>query len=81
MVTTNVMPDLLKNVRSNLNDIKSGSNLAPSIPGLSIGEMNLPSTNNINFDSILTSATSAATQKYILDQMGKIKPESKGRCQ
>ena len=68
MVTTNVMPDLLKNVRSNLNDIKSSSNSGPSIPGLSIGEMNLPSTNNINFDSILTSATSAATQKYILDQ-------------
>ena len=76
MVTTNVMPDLLKNVRSNLSDLKSGP--TSSISGLPIGETNLPNTNSINFDSIITSATSAATHKYILDQMNKNKPENRG---
>ena len=76
MVTTNVMPDLLKNVKSNLNDMKSGA--TSSISGLPIGEMTLPNTNSINFDSIITSATSAATHKYILDQMNRNKSENKG---
>ena len=67
---------LVKNVKSNLTDIKSGPN--SSISGLPIGEMTLPNTNSINFDSIITSATSAATHKYILDQMNRNKSENKG---
>ena len=80
MVSANVVPDLLKNVRSNLNDIKS-TNPSASIQHspLPIGENNLLKANSYNFDSLISSATASSTsQRYILEEMNKSISDSKG---
>ena len=73
MVTTNAMPDLLKNVRSNLNDIKSGSN--SSICALSSEERNHTITAKSHIDTILSSTTN---HRYIQNQMDRTKSENRG---
>ena len=81
MVSANVVPDLLKNVRSNLNEIKvTNTSAATSHSPLTIGENNILKTNSINLDSLISSATAAATShRHILEQMSKNTSEPKGQ--
>ena len=84
MVTANVVPDLLRNVRSNLNENRSPSTLAAALPHspIPIGENISGKTNNISIDSLISSATMTATpQRYFLEQIGKAATENKGRFQ
>ena len=84
MVTANVVPDLLRNVRSNLNENRSPSTLAAALPHspIPIGENISGKTNNISIDSLISSATMTATpQRYFLEQIGKAATENKGWCQ
>ena len=84
MVTANVVPDLLRNVRSNLNENRSPSTLAATLPHspIPIGENISGKTNNISIDSLISSATMTATpQRYFLEQIGKAATENKGRFQ
>ena len=81
MVTANVVPDLLRNVRSNLNENRSPSTLAAALPHspIPIGENISGKTNNISIDSLISSATMTATpQRYFLEQIGKAATENKG---
>ena len=67
------MPDLLKNVRSNLNEIKSGSN--SSIYALSSEKRNHTIAANTNIDTMLSSTTN---HRYIQNQMDGAKSENRG---
>ena len=81
MVTANVVPDLLRNVRSNLNENRSPSSLAAALPHspIPIGENISGKTNNISIDSLMSSAPMTATpQRYFLEQIGKAATENKG---
>ena len=73
MVTTNAMPDLLKNVRANLNDIKFESN--SSICASSREERNGPITANAHIDTILSSTTN---HRFLQNQMDRTKSENRG---
>lgn len=81
MVTANAVPDLLRNVRSNLNENRSPSTVAAALPHspIPIGENISGKSNNISIDSLISSATMTATpQRYFLEQIGKAATENKG---